>query len=94
MEEEADDTEERKDAMQEEEGDPEKEEDDLEKEENDIRIIAQSCRGVTRSQTPLYEHYDPAIDQFRDNKADAILLSETNIDWNLHDSHYIVSSQN
>ena len=64
------------------------------KQDSDIRIIAQNCRGVTRTQTPLYEHYLPAIESFKDNKADAILLSETNTDWTRHDTHYIVSTHN
>ena len=65
-----------------------------EKQESNIRIIAQNCRGVTRTQTPMYEHYVPAIESFKDNKVDAILLSETNTDWTRHDTHYTVATHN
>lgn len=37
---------------------------------------------------PKIEHYMPSIESFRDLLADAVLLSETNVDWKVRDNHY------
>jgi len=59
-----------------------------EKYDGDIRIISQNCRGALQLGKSRQEHYEPSMESFKDLLADAVLLSETNVDWKVRDNHY------
>jgi len=58
------------------------------KQDTDIRFMHQNCRGAFPVGTPQNEHYVPCMLSFRNMLADAVLLSETNTDWKVHDNMY------
>jgi len=62
--------------------------DPSEKAEGTLRFIAQNCRGALQSGKHKHEHYTPAMESFLNLAADAVLLSETNVDWTVHDNHW------
>ena len=64
------------------------------KNENNIRIVSQNCRGVFPKEVPRNEHYIPSIESFMDIQADAVLLTETNVDWKVQDQHWEISLLN
>jgi len=58
------------------------------KQDTDIRFMHQNCRGAFPIGIPQNEHYVPCMSSFRNMMADAVLLSETNTDWRVHDNKY------